>query len=227
MKFKSMKLSSLGMALILVASNLHADDYKPELFQSLKLVYEDDFSGATLNTDFWQVRQGSTWAVKDGVLVGGPSPKEFQDKKIAEGDKAHQGFKPVIWLEKVPTNLVVQFRVRFDGQDYIPRFPLIDVGHHIHTLTFSKEKTTLSIKKNEKVISNEDMLLPINEWVDVAIELKKGKMVVALNGKKLVVEDASIDMVDQQQIDFKGIDHGGIRIDDVKVYEGMNCREGG
>lgn len=217
-----MKLHAFYIALILAASNAYADDYKPELFQSLKLVYEDDFSGATLNTDFWQVRQGSTWAVKDGVLIGGPSPKEFQDKKIAEGDKAHAGFKPVIWLEKVPINLVVQFRIRFDGEDYIPRFPLIDVGHHVHTLTFSKEKTTLSIKKNEKVISNEDMLLPINEWVNVAIELKKGKMVVALNGKKLVVEDASVDMVDQQQIDFKGIDHGGIQIDDVKVYEGVN-----
>jgi hypothetical protein len=28
-------------------------------------------------------------------------------------------------------------------------------------------------------------------------------------------------MVGQQQIDFKGIDHGGIQIDDVKVYEGI------
>ena len=222
MQFKSLKLETLGIALILVASNVTADEYKPELFQSLKLVYQDDFSGATLNTDFWQVRQSSTWTVKDGALVGGPSPKEFQDKKIAEGDKAHAGFKPVIWLEKVPENLVVQFRVRFDGDDYIPRFPLIDVGHHVQTLTFSKEKTTLSIKKNEKVISNEEMLLPINEWVDVTIELTKGKMLVTLNGKKLVVEDALIDMTDQQQIDFKGIDHGGIRIDDVKVYEGLN-----
>jgi hypothetical protein len=28
-------------------------------------------------------------------------------------------------------------------------------------------------------------------------------------------------MIGQQQIDFKGVDHGGILIDDVKVYEGV------
>ncbi len=217
-----MKIHAFCIALILFASNVTAEDFKPELFESLKLVYEDDFSGATLNSDFWQVRQGSTWAVKDGVLVGGPSPKEFQDKKIAEGDKAHAGFKPVIWLEKVPENLVVQFRVRFDGEDYMPGFPLIDVGHHVHTLTFSEGKTKLAIKKNEKVITTDKLAFPLNEWVDVAIELKKGVMLVRLNDKKLVVEDALIDMVDQQQIDFKGIDHGGIQIDDVRVYEGLN-----
>ena len=46
-------------------------------------------SDGTLNTNYWQVRQGTTWGVKDGALVGSPSPKEFQEQMIAKGDKAH------------------------------------------------------------------------------------------------------------------------------------------
>ena len=59
-------------------------------------------------------------------------------------------------------------------------------------------------------------------WVDVTIELTKGVMLVKIGDKKRVFKDPLIDMVDQQQIDFKGVDHGGISIDDVKVYEGLN-----
>src|SRR5690349_10363267 len=48
-----------------------------ELFKSTKLVYEDGFDQAgKLNTEFWEVRQNTTWEVKDGVLNGSPSSKE-------------------------------------------------------------------------------------------------------------------------------------------------------
>ncbi|MFY9252638.1 MAG: hypothetical protein WAO83_04230 [Fuerstiella sp.] len=206
---------------IFLPSSVVAEDYQPELFKSLKLVYADDFSSGTLDTEHWQVRQGTTWSIKEGVLVGGPSPREFQDKKIAAGDKAHAGFKPVIWLQKVPENLVARFRVRFDAKDFQPRFPLIDVGHHVNTLTFAADTTTLTLKKNQKTIKLQEPYLPLNTWVDVTIELKRGTMLVKLNDRKTVFKDALIDMVDQQQIDFKGIDLGAICIDDVKVYEGV------
>ncbi|MFN9917426.1 MAG: hypothetical protein ACK53L_32880, partial [Pirellulaceae bacterium] len=153
MKLPLATCSVLFTVYLLSASNLAGADPQPKLFASVTLRYQDDFSASQLDLNHWQVRQGTTWKVQDGVLVGSPSPKEYQEKKVAEGDKAHAGFKPVIWLEKVPENLLVQFRVRFDAKAYQPKFPLID-------------------------------------------------------------------MVGQQQIDFKGIDHGGIQIDDVKVFEG-------
>jgi len=209
----------LGLAYL--ASPLSAEEYRPELFQSIKLVYEDDFSSGKLDTNHWQTRQGTTWVVKDGALVGGPSPKEFQDKKVAEGDKAHAGFKPVIFLEKVPENLVVRFRVRFDADNYAAKFPLIDIGHHINSLNFTENKTTLTLKSDPKSAQTKELSLPLKQWVDVTIELKKGTLLLKLDGKKVMFEDARIDMVDQQQIDFKGVDHGGIRIDNVKVYEGV------
>lgn len=217
-----MKSATLCLAFILLPCGVFAEDYQPELFQSMRLVYQDDFHSAALDPEHWQPRQGTTWIVKDGVLVGSPSPKEFQEKKLAEGDQAHAGFKPVIWLEKVPENLIVQFRVRFEAEDYIPRFPLIDVGHHVNTVVFSEKNTTLILKKDKKSIQIERAFLPLNTWVDVTIELKRGVMLLKFNDQRELIQDALIDMVDQQQIDFKGIDHGQIRIDDVKVYEGIN-----
>ncbi|MCY2976735.1 MAG: hypothetical protein NTW52_18920 [Planctomycetota bacterium] len=215
-----MKFSIALLGLLCVASSLSAEEYRSELFPSLKLVYQDDFNTGKLDTNHWQIRQGSTWMVKDGILVGGPSPKEYQDKKVAEGDKAHAGFKPVIWLEKVPENLVVHFRVRFDAENYAAKFPLIDVGHHVNSLNFTENMTTLTLKKDVKSLQTKEVSLPLNQWVDVTIELKKGILLLKLDGKKFVFQDALIDMVDQHQIDFKGVDHGGIQIDDVKVYEG-------
>lgn len=206
---------------LLLLCPLDAQEGKPELFSSVKPVYKDDFGGGDLDTGHWQVRQGSTWTVKEGILNGGPSPREYQEKKIAAGDRAHAGFKPVIWLEKVPENLVVHFRLRYDGEDYQPKFPLIDVGHHIHTLVFAKDKTTLVLKSNEKSIEVAEPLLPLNEWVDVSIELKKGSLVLVIGGKRVRFDDPLIDMAGQQQIDFKGIDGGGIQIDRVEVGEGV------
>jgi len=195
-------------------------DYKPELFASTQLLYEDDFEGGSLNADFWEVRQNTTWVIKDGVLQGSPSSKEFQEKKKASADPSHAGLKPVIWLKQVPENLVFTLRVRYDGKDYQKGFPLIDIGHHIHTLTFGAKTTTLKIKKDTEILTVAQPLFSINEWHDVAIELKKGTLLLSIDGQMHRFESAGIDMAGQAQIDFKAIDFGTCRIDDVKLWEG-------
>lgn len=195
-------------------------DYKPELFKNTKLVYEDSFDGA-LNPKFWEVRQSSTWKIEGGVLTGSPASKEFQDKMIAKGDKAHAGLKPVIWLKQVPENFVCTLRMRYDAKAYHPKFPLLDIGHHIHTLLFSEKTTSLTIKKNVETVPVEQPLFSLNEWHDVAIELKKGTLLLQIDGKKHVFHSTNIDMTDQAQIDFKGVDLGTCQIDCIKLWEGL------
>lgn len=196
-------------------------DYKPELFQSTKLVYSDSFDSGSLNTDFWEVRQNTTWAINNGVLTGSPSSKEFQDKKKASDDPSHAGLKPVIWLKKVPENFVCTMRVRYDAKAYQKGFPLLDLGHHIHTLTFSEKATTLVIKKNVESLPVEQPLFALNQWHNVAIELKMGKLLLTIDGKKHAFASKNIDMTGQSQIDFKAIDFGTCQIDDVKLWEGQ------
>ena len=224
-----MKLSSLCstaaiacavLSLQLTLSAAEPGDYKPQLFETAKLVYADSFDAGSINTDFWEVRQSSTWKVIDGVLTGSESTKEFQAKKIAAGDKAHAGFKPVIWLKQVPENFVCTMRFRYNAEAYHPRFPLLDIGHHIHTLTFGETSTKLTIKKNVEKVEVKQPLLPLNQWVDVAIELKKGTLLLTIDGKKQRFESPEIDMTGHAQIDFKGIDFGSCQIDHIKLWQG-------
>lgn len=217
-----MKTPSLTaiLSFLLIAITAQCADYQPELFKSTKLVYSDTFDGA-LNTEFWEVRQSSTWIIKDGVLTGSQSSKEFQEKMVAKGDKGHAGFKPVIWLKKVPENFVCTLRVRYDGEAYAKGFPLIDIGHHIHTLTFGEKATTLTIKKDVEKIAIESPLFSLNTWHDIAIELKKGTLILTIDGRKHRFDNTHIDMTGQAQIDFKAIDLGTCQIDDVKLWEGL------
>lgn len=213
----------LSLASLLVLPFLQAGDppaVSSELFATIRLVYEDGFESGTIDPDFWEVRQSSTWKIVDGVLTGSQSSKEFQEKKIAAGDKAHAGFKPVMWLRQVPESFVCSMRVRYDGDDFIPRFPLIDLGHHIHTLTFSREATTLTIRKDVEKIAIEEPLFTLNQWHDVVIELKKGTILLSIDGKQHTFQSPNIDMTGHSQIDFKGINFGTCEIDHIRVWEG-------
>ncbi|MCX6855511.1 MAG: hypothetical protein NTV80_11480 [Verrucomicrobia bacterium] len=212
--------SSLLLALTWLPS-AEAVDYKPELFQSSKLIYEDRFDGASLNTEFWEVRQSTTWAMQDGVLVGKPSSKDFQEKKKASDDPSHAGLKPVIWLKKVPENFICTLRLRYSAKAYQKGFPLLDLGHHIHTLSFSEKATTLTLKKDVEKLAVEQPLFALNQWHDVAIELKKGKLLLTIDGQKHSFESQNIDMTGQAQIDFKAVDFGTCEIDDIKLWEGQ------
>ncbi|MCB1278903.1 hypothetical protein [Prosthecobacter sp.] len=218
---RCIRLSLVGLFLaVCPALRAEGPDYQPELFQSTKLVYADSFDGGMINTEFWEVRQNTTWAIKDGVLSGSESSKEFQEKKKASDDPSHAGLKPVIWLKKVPEKFVCTMRVRYDAKTYQKGFPLLDLGHHIHTLSFGEKATTLTIKKNVEKIEIEKPLFALNQWHDVVIELKKGTILLKIDGVKHVFESKNIDMSGQAQIDFKAVDFGTCQIDDVKIWEG-------
>lgn len=222
----SLPVRQLSVAVILSAlalcASLQGEDEKSksDLFEKTTLVYEDDFDGE-LNLDFWEIRQNSTWKIEDGILKGSQSSKEFQAKKIAAGDKAHAGFKTVIWLKQVPENFVCEMRVRYSADKHHARFPIFDVGHHIHTIHLGETATSLTILKDKEKIQIEKPLMPLNEWADVVIELKKGVIHFTVNGEKHVFESELIDMAGHSQIDFKGIDLGTCEIDHIKISEGL------
>jgi hypothetical protein len=210
------------MALSL-SPNLRAADpeFTSELFEHTRLVYEDTFDG-TLNTEFWEIRQSTTWVIKDGILTGSQSSKEFQEIMTKKGE-GHEGFMPVIWLKQVPENFVCSMRMRYNSDAVVRKPPLFDLGHHIHTLSFTEKMTTLTIKKNIQVIKVEAPILPLNQWADVTIELKKGIIILKIGEKKHRFKSPEIDMAGQHQIDFKGINFGSCQIDHIKLWEGLSA----
>jgi hypothetical protein len=211
-------LSPLGLVSLVQAAKA---EYRSELFKSTKLIYEDTFDGlSTINSDFWEIRQSSTWVIKNGVLTGAPSSKEFQAMKKVSDDPTHAGLKPVMWLKQVPENFVCTMRVRYDASTDQKGFPLFDLGHHIHTLSFREKSTILAIKKDVETFDVPQPFFSLNQWHDVAIELKKGTILLTIDGKKHRFESANIDMTGQHQIDFKGVDFGSCQIDHIKLWEG-------
>lgn len=214
-------LCLIGSVLSIASHQLTAgEDYQPQLFKSLRAVYADTFDAGTLDAVFWEVRQNTTWKVKDGVLHGSESSKEFQARKKAQGDQAHAGLKPVIWLRKVPDNFVCALRLRYDAKAFQKSFPLLDVGHHIHTISFAEKATTLTIKKDVERRVVERPLFSLNQWHDVVIEGKKGTILLQIDGVKHRFESSNIDMAGHAQIDFKGVDFGTCQIDHVRLWEG-------
>ena len=84
-----------------------------------------------------------------------------------------------------------------------------------------KRTSTLTIKKDGDKLSTEQPLFSLNEWHDVVIELKKGTLLLQIDGQKHIFESANIDMAGQHQIDFKAVDFGTCQIDRVQLWEGL------
>lgn len=203
-----------------------ANQYQPELFSSLELFYENDFpeDGPLDVGKQWVIRQETQWNVKEGVLVGDLAPVEFQKKMQAIGD-THDGTRAVIFLKPVPKALVLQARIKYTETEEKGRDPgaLLDLGHHLNSLTFREDRTRLVLKGGKKIFIEGD-LFPLNEWNEITIEIKEGVLLIQVNDRKEVIEDPLISLnseKESQQIDFKGQDFGTIQIDWVKVYQGI------
>ncbi|MBI1247458.1 hypothetical protein GC197_06370 [bacterium] len=213
------------LAFLLVLTNTQSaecEDYKPQLFKSVKLIYDEQFDTdgpITKDNPHWITRQGTPWNVKDGVLTGSIASEEYQKMMRAKGD-SHDGTRTVVWLKPVPEAFAIQMRVRYNnsGKKGRNRGCLLDLGHHVNSFIFGEEETTLTLQKKKK-IQIDGKFFPLNQWNGVTIEIKEGEIVMQVNDRKEVIRDPLITMKESQQIDFKGQDLETIQIDWVKLYE--------
>src|SRR4051812_23135208 len=71
---------------------------KPLLALPDKIILQEDYSlPKPLAPEVYSKRQGTQWAIEDGVLRGRPSPPEFQAKK-----QDHQGLEARISIPACP-----------------------------------------------------------------------------------------------------------------------------
>lgn len=219
-------LPTIALALFSANATTFAEDYRPELFSSIELIYDETFDkdGPHKNTSQWVIRQNTQWHVEDGVLTGGLASEEYQKKMQAIGD-GHDGTRTVIFLKPVPKAFVVQMRVRYNETDKKGRNrgSLLDLGHHVNSFIFGENETKLTLQKKKKIFIKGDFF-PLNEWNDVTIEIKEGAILIQVNDRKEIIRDPLITLKtdqDFQQIDFKGQDFGTVQIDWLKLYRGI------
>jgi hypothetical protein len=191
--------------------------YRPEIFKKVEPVYIDQFDkDGKVNRAFWQVKQKTVWVVKDGMLVGSPSSREYQEHVRTEGDGIHTGANPVIILKPVPEEFVLRMRIKYEGDAKAVK---IDIGHHINSFIFTKESTRM--KFNKKATAESAIAFPVNTWGELTFEFKEGKLLFGVNGEKEVIEKGSISMADSLQVDIKGISQGRVLIDWIELYRGV------
>jgi hypothetical protein len=212
-----MKTSLLALALTL--SGAAAADLKPLLAQPDQVVLQDDFSKAEpLDKAHWEARQGTQWAVADGVLVGKPSPEEYRAKR-----KNHFGYEPRISVPVTPPQCIAQFSVRFSGGSESPIAPFIELGHHICRLHLSKNGVEMLVDHESlKVAEAKEYKFEPGKWYHVLAELKGDEVVVQFaDGPTLYAKNAILAKPAESGghgLGIAGPKDGSVEIDNVTLW---------
>ncbi len=194
--------------------------FKSHLFEKGTLVYADDFDGE-LNRERWQPRT-KNWKVKDGMLIGAPDYKNAEEAQKALGRDHHLGLGPVIRLNHLPENFVCHMRFKYEGADYQATRPKLDIGHHINNLFFRKGGYSLKLSGGE-LFEDRQSGFELNEWTDLVIELREGKLLIELNGHQRIFEHEQVSMKSRDEFTFKALDGPSSRLvfDYVRLWEAV------
>jgi hypothetical protein len=176
-------MKNLVIPLALITSGIFAADSVPALKPLMavpdKIVMQDDFSKAgALNKQEWGARQGTQWAVEDGVLRGKPSTPDYQAKR-----KDHFGYEPRISAPVTPPQFIAQFSVRFIGGTETAISPFIEFGHHVCRLRLSKDGAELLADGDTvRVAESKDLKFEPGKWYHALAEMKGEEFVIQFAG---------------------------------------------
>jgi hypothetical protein len=206
--------------LLSLSSNLCAGSlpFKSHLFTQGTLVYSDEFDSA-FDRERWEPRT-KNWKVKDGMLIGMPDYKNAEEAQKALGRDDHLGLGPVIRLNHLPENFVCHMRFKFEGEDYQATRPKLDIGHHINNLFFRKGGYSLKLSGGEQ-FNDSQSGFELNEWTDLIIEMKEGKLFIELNGRQQLFEHEQASMNARDEFTFKALDSPSSRLlfDYVRLWK--------
>ena len=206
--------------LLSLSANLCAEAplFKSHLFEKGILVYADDFGGE-FNREWWEPRT-KNWKVQDGLLIGAPDFKNAEEAEKALGRDHHLGLGPVIRLNHLPENFVCHMRFKYEGDEYQPTRPKLDIGHHINNLFFRKSGYSLKLSGGE-LFEDRQCGFELNEWTDIIIELKEGTLLIELNGHRRIFDHEQASMKSRDEFTFKALDGPSSRlvIDYVRLWK--------
>lgn len=161
-----------------------------------------------------ELRGGSTSEVKDGVLiVENNGPRETPSPR------------PVLHYREVPDEFACHMRIKMEGAAYTPKNPWLDIGgmhrNHFrfdeHQVLFSSEAKELSKRTIDN--SRPGNMLPLNEWLDVTVEIEKGRLGLAINGQTQIYRDPNIEIGTARKIGMKAIVGGKLYVDYIRVWK--------
>ena len=150
---------------------------KPILTVPDRTVLQSDFSKSKpLEKGTWQARQGTRWAIEDGVLRGRQSSPEYQAKK-----KDHFGYEARLSLPATPKQFAAKFSFRFiEGQE-TAIVPFIEFGHHVCRVRFSKNGAwLLSDGETMRLAEAKTFVWESGKWYHAMAEMKGNEFVMQI-----------------------------------------------
>ena len=176
------KIATLGLLLFALSNFSVAQDpdgLSPLMAVPDDLVIQADFDGPMdLPKQTWLQRQGTRWAVEDGVLRGRESSKAYQAKR-----EHHYGYEPRLSVPATPPEFVCKFSFQFlDGKE-TAIVPFVEFGHHVCRVRFSKDGTTLlSDGETMKLAEDKRFVLKAGKWYHALAEMKGNEFVIQFAG---------------------------------------------
>ncbi len=166
--------------------------FESELFKTGKLIYSDDFNEG-YNKERWGAPKKDR-SIQDGVLVFTPLFENAEAAEKALGRDHHLGLGPVAHLNKIPKRFVCHMRFKFTGEGIQTGRPVIQIGHHMIVMNYLEEGGHRIKLPEGPVFSEPDSTMKMNEWVDLVIEYKKGKILIGVNGHSKTYEHKTVTM---------------------------------
>ncbi len=213
----------------LFASDKSTPDVFPVISKAGDLIFSDDFDNAEINPK-WVPLHGTQWAVVEGVLQGKPSTEEFQQKRIAAGNKSHSGGTPSSRLMVEADDCIMLFRFKLSDTLKGAHFGFNDGTFqsgtgHVCRFTTSTSGLTLQKDKNAKVKGDVDEQLVANDfplkedtWYWMMLEVIGDQIAAQVSGSPVLrAQHPRID-TPKDQINLPTRGGGTIYYDHVRVW---------
>lgn len=218
--------SSLFITLLAASLNLVADEpeFESDLFEEGKLVYSDDFDG-DLNRERWGAPKGKK--IENGKLIITAQFKTREEAMKALNRDHHLGLEPVAHLNKIPEQFVCHLRYKFEKEAITPGRPSFQIGHHMINLGMLEGGGHRIKLPDGPSFPEPDSGIKLNEWINLVIEYRKGKIRIKANGYSKTYEHEQVTIDNQKdkygpRFTFKGGEECTIVFDSVRLWE---CNE--
>jgi hypothetical protein len=213
---------------ILLWSWTHAADppaFKSQLFEKGTLIYTDDFDGE-YNRERWGAPKKDR-QIKDGKLVVTPlfTTKE-EAMKVLKRDH-HLGLEPVVHLSRIPEAFVCHLRYKCEKKELTPGRPILQIGHHMIKFNYIEGGGHRVQLPDGPIFSEPESKMKLNEWIDLVIEYKLGKIRISVNGHGKTYEHEKVTIINENdklgpRFTFKGGPDCQIVFDSVRLWECEN-----
>jgi len=211
MNSKLTALIAFALFVPLFSTTIHAQTsakMNPVFLEPGKVVLEQNFNDGkvTFAEGVFEPAQRTEWKVENGVLVGYPSPQEFQEKK-----KSHNGAIPVIDISLYPDhqNVIAKFDIKFSESGRV------EFGHKVTSLDFRKETIRLGGGGSS---AGTGVAVEKDKWYSLVGELKDDELVITIDGiGSLYVQGDSIKEKKKGSIRIRG--EAPIYLDNIVVYD--------